>query len=92
MRCKVAALPVSVKKKHSSEGEDPRDTPPKMKTLGKISMKTTKSGAGEKCLLLSCKVKACMKGVFLSQTPVPVGTRACTPVCARAHDCLLKCN
>ena len=33
-------------------------------------MKNTKSGAGEEFLLLFCWAEACVKGMFLSQTPV----------------------
>ena len=57
--CFCEELPVSVK----------RNTPPEKRTPGKISLKNTKSGAGEEFLLLDCTVKARSKGVFL-QTPV----------------------
>ena len=41
------------------------------RTLGKVSLKNTKSGAGEEFLLLFCRAEARAKGVFFcSQTPV----------------------
>ena len=51
-------IPVSVKNK-----------PPEENTLVTVSLKNTKSRAGEEFLLLDCKAKAGRKGVF-SQTPV----------------------
>ena len=48
-----------------------KDTPPEEKTLEEISMKSTESGTGEKCLLLSCKAKARITIVVL-QTLVSI--------------------
>ena len=38
---------------------------PEKKTLGKTSLRSTKSGPGEEFMLLLCKAKACIKGVCL---------------------------
>ena len=42
-----------------------KNTPPEKRTLGKTSLKSTKSGAGEGFLLLGCMAKATAKGMFL---------------------------
>ena len=42
-----------------------KNTPPEKRTLGKMSLKNTTSGAGEQFLLLACKAKARVKGVFV---------------------------
>ena len=47
-----------------------KNTPPEKKTLGKISLKNTKSRAGKEFLPLVCRAKARPKGVCFSQTPV----------------------
>ena len=49
------AVPLSVNK----------NTPPNKNTLGSISLKNTKSRAGEQFSLFSCKAKARRKGVFV---------------------------
>ena len=46
-----------------------KNTPPEKKALGKISVQSTKSGAGEQLFSLGCRAEARAKGVFL-QTPV----------------------
>ena len=46
-----------------------KTTPPDKKTLGSISLKSSRSGAGEQFLLLDCGAAAPMKGGFF-QTPV----------------------
>ena len=48
-----------------------RNTPPENKTHWNISFQGTKSGAGLQFLLPGHVAKAHVKGVFLSQTPVP---------------------
>ena len=45
-------------------------TPPREKTHGNISLKNTTSGEGEQFMLLDCGIRACVQGVFCSQTPV----------------------
>ena len=47
-----------------------KNTPPEKNTLGEMSSENTKSGAGEEFMLLCCKERAFVKGVFFSQTPV----------------------
>ena len=47
-----------------------KKTPPENDTLGKVSLQSTKSGAGEQFLLLDCRAEARIKGSVCSQTPV----------------------
>ena len=47
-----------------------KNTPPDWRTLGRTSLKNTKSGAGEQSRLPLCGAKARAKGLFFSQTPV----------------------
>ena len=47
-----------------------KKTPPEKKTIGKISLQSTKSGAGEQLLPLDCKARAHLEGMFVSWTPV----------------------
>ena len=47
-----------------------KNTPPQRKSLRTISLKNIKSGAGEQFLPKDCRSKACLKGLFFSQTPV----------------------
>ena len=54
---------------HVSERTTPagvceNNTPPERKILGNISLKDTKSGAGEEFMLQDCRARACSKGVF----------------------------
>ena len=51
-----------------SEKESSREK----KTLGKRSLQSAKSGAGEQLLPLDCRAEAGLKGVFCSQTPVVI--------------------
>ena len=47
-----------------------QNTPPENRALGEMSLNNTKSGAGEQFLLPGCLAKACVKGMFFSQTRV----------------------
>ena len=48
-----------------------KDTPPEKKTLGKIGLQNTKSGAGEQLSPLGCRAKARVKEVcFLGRSLV----------------------
>ena len=49
----------------SPTGVCEKNTPPEKKTLGEISLKNSESGAGEEFLLLLCRGKGRVKGVFL---------------------------
>ena len=46
------------------------NTPPENETLGKMSLQSTESGAGEQLLPLDSMARARIEGVFISQTPV----------------------
>ena len=74
-------VPVSVKK----------NTPPDQKTLGSIGLKSTTSGPGEEFLLLDCRARARVKGVFFADTGM--GTlHARTPASAAAGTSSLPCD
>ena len=48
-------------------------TPPEKKTGENIGFENAASGAGKQFLLLDCRAKARVKGLFVSQTPVCMG-------------------
>ena len=56
------------------EGERERDTGVCVKktrlAIRRRSLKNTESGAGEQFLLLDCRIRVSVKGLFFSQTPV----------------------
>ena len=49
---------------NNNNNDNNNDIPPEKKTLGSISLKSTRSWCGEEFLLLRCRAKAPRKGVL----------------------------
>ena len=56
-----------------------KNTPPEKKTCEKIGFQSTKAGAGQQFLLLDCRARARIEGVFV-QTPVLLSQSTGTPL------------
>ena len=62
-----------------------KKTPPEKNTLGETSFQSITSGAAEQFTPQDCRVKARMKGLFLSQTPLP---HLCRILAVSVSSCL----